>query len=261
MMDKLDKPKLSHSDITIALFLIIVVMQWAHFAWYFDQPILRSFIWSFVDWGVWFSLFFVSYQQLTKLTECSDSKKFGIGVVSFILLAGPIQITVSSAIYQILFTADKTLFESFLHLMNKRWLQNLMIAMCGLLLIRQFWLTTAKSKETSTDKHCDKLTVTDGEKIYRLNTYDINALCSSKNYLSIFTNEGEIVIRSTLKEIKAQLPAQTFIQVSRSAIINKNAVAQLEKYSSASFHVVLSNQFTVNVSKSYLPEVRRYFSH
>jgi len=253
----LDKYVTKLNKTLVILFLVIVLLQWAHFVLYFNQDIIRSLVWSFTDWSVWFALFVTTLIYLYKHKTIRKSYLTAIGVC-FIILSGPAQILLSSLFYQLIFDSDKALFQSLIHMMNKRWLQNLFIATIFALIGAQLLnkLMVVKKEKNEGKQVSSNITFFDGKVKHRLCIFDIFAITSTKNYISVFTENKEIVVRSTLKSIRQSLPEDNFTQISRSTIINKSTISQLEKYSRASYRVILNNNYPFNVSKRFLPELQ-----
>ncbi len=257
-----------------------VLCQWLHFSLYYQQPFKLSFVWSLVDWIVWFVIAgaFYKFAFLSSAGRTTFNKWHGI---LFILSAGPCQIILSSLIFQLIFEADKTLLESFIHLINKRWLQNLLISSVFLLvqiLIAQ--KTSKHSIDTNlTDEDCSPnnskfspdesktmqadictpsevpIKLDDGKRLHYVKMEDIFSLNAAKNYLSVFTDTEEIVIRASLKSFRKQLPPSSFLQISRSVVINTQHIKCVEKYSRASSRVILRNGQQHNIGRTYLPHI------
>ena len=100
----------------------------------------------------------------------------------------------------------------------------------------------------------------DGKNHYCVTNDQVLAVCADKNYLSVFTTEREIIIRSTLKSMIEKLNNNQMLQVSRSAVVNKDAIIGLHKYSKTSFKVQLSDKLEVKVSKKYLTQIQSLVS-
>lgn len=243
-------------------FTCIVIMQWAHFVFYFKQPTTRSFIWSITDWGVWFTLFACYITLLYQYGQKQLDTK--LITFAFVIFAGLIQISVCSFLYMLMFDSDNTLLQSVAKSINKRWLQNVFIA-GGLSLIAHIVLQklvrATGQVNTTTEPTTNKaLTLFDGKHHYRIQKSEISALCADKNYVSVFTAQQEIIIRSTLKSMVKQVNDSSFVQISRSSFVNKNAITALHKYSRTSFKVHLGEQHQLNVSKKYLASIQALIS-
>ncbi len=246
-----------HLLISLAIGLSIAILfQWVHFHIYYKQPAGISLYWSIVDWVVWFSLALVFLQQGIKRVLWQKESYLLIGGL-FIVLAGPVQILLSSSIYQISLNGDKTLLESFFHLMNKRWLQNGFIAAIFMLLSHLFMVShKLKKAQLPLNK---PITLNDGKRVHFLNPEQVCYLESARNYVSIYTNEEEIVVRASLKSLKPEYLSYGFVQISRSVLVNPLHVEKIEKYSKSSQRMILDDGTTINVGKTYQPDVTEAF--
>ena len=169
------------------------------------------------------------------------------------------QILIASVCFQLLLGSDKSFLVSVTQSINKRWLQYLMISLilafvAERLLTRRSGnldLNLSPKAESEPDIHLD-----DGKTHYYLKQKEIAAIVANRNYVSIYTDQKEIVIRSTLKALIEQLDKSLLIQISRSSYINQRYVTALSKYSRTSYQVTLKNQQTLNVSKAFLNSLR-----
>ena len=250
MIIKSNTPKLWLMG-TLGALLAVSLFQWAHFHWYYRQPSGLSLYWSLVDWTVWFLLAFGAYRLARH--SVADGKLFGLAV-AFVLLAGVLQITLSSVVYAVVPGSDKSLWQSVVHLMDKRWFQNLFIAIVFWMVIAQ--LLTLSRRQASVDEPREPsatIRLDDGQRVHWTDAADILYVGAARNYVTIHTrsHDREIVVRSSLKALKAQLDGR-FIQISRSLLINREHVQRLEKYSRSSYRVVLHGEHELNVGRTYL---------
>jgi len=248
------EPELLKS-LAIAL-TIAILFQWIHFHIYYKQPAGISLYWSIVDWVIWFSVgagFFI--QSLKQ--DLISKEKYLLFAVLFVVLAGPVQILASSAIYKLSLEGSKTLFESFVHLMNKRWLQNGFIASIFVLSTHLF-VIAQKGKRNKLESD-SKITLNDGKRIHFLKPEQIRYLESARNYVSIYTQNEEIVIRASLKSLTDEYLSYGFVQVSRSVLVNPLNVEKIEKYSKNSQRILLDDGTRINVGKTYQPRVFEIF--
>ncbi len=244
--------------------IVIILFQSLHFVFYYRQPISLSIVWSFVDWIVWFTIAIGFYYY------CLQKRKFltvNCGFV-FVLLAGPCQILIASIIYLLIFNSEQSLIDAFLHMMNKRWLQNLFFALAFVLLIlfqlspQNLFTSNINTIEkesrwkpefakTSFEEVIANLVVKDGAVTHKIVINDIFCVCAARNYLSIFVPSQEIVIRSSLSAIKKDLSSSIFVQISRSKLINKNRIVRLEKYSKTSHRIILQDGSKHNIGRTF----------
>jgi len=79
--------------------------------------------------------------------------------------------------------------------------------------------------------------IKDGTTFVKIRHDDIWFVKSDGNYISIQTAQKKYLIRKTLKDFGATLPAETFLQIYKSYIVNLNHIQAVH-----SDHVVLKQQ-------------------
>lgn len=100
------------------------------------------------------------------------------------------------------------------------------------------------------DKEKKSLFFKEGHQHIKLKLSDILFLESDKNYLDVYTLEEKHILRKTLKEMKELLDQNSFIQVHRSFIVNKEMIRQVEPN-----RIKLLNGSEIPLSSSYRDEV------
>ncbi|WP_304234472.1 LytTR family DNA-binding domain-containing protein [Jiulongibacter sediminis] len=95
----------------------------------------------------------------------------------------------------------------------------------------------------------ETLLVKDGDFKVDLDIKAINYIESEGNYLLVHTNEKTFSCRSTISRILETLPSDSFIQVHRAFIVNRN---KIEKFNSQSVFV---NKQALPLSKKYQNEL------
>lgn len=91
----------------------------------------------------------------------------------------------------------------------------------------------------------------DREKIY---FRDIYYLMKDGKYVVFVHKKGERQVRATMEEICKQLPAERFLMIDRSYVINVDYIKTLKKY-----EIQLQNEKVLPVSQSKWPAVRDFF--
>jgi DNA-binding LytR/AlgR family response regulator len=86
----------------------------------------------------------------------------------------------------------------------------------------------------------------------KVNFQDILFIQADKNYVDILTATKKYSLRSSLKEMTGNLPAQLFHQVNRSAIVNLNKVEGYGK------DVVLIGKHELSLSENYRDDFLRF---
>lgn len=81
-----------------------------------------------------------------------------------------------------------------------------------------------------TDSQSGIISIKSGTKVYRLVTKDILFLKKEDNYFEVNTATQKILIRENMKSIFSLLPAQHFVRVHKSYIVNMSLVTIAEKH-------------------------------
>ena len=93
------------------------------------------------------------------------------------------------------------------------------------------------------------LLIKDGNQIQRIKTSEIYYVEAAGNYLKLFTVNGMILHRQTIKEFIKALPAPIFIRTHKSYIVNIEHISRIEP-----FQLTIDNQ-RVPLSPNYKSEV------
>ncbi|MGO4891945.1 LytR/AlgR family response regulator transcription factor [Flavobacterium sp. W21_SRS_FM6] len=80
----------------------------------------------------------------------------------------------------------------------------------------------------------------------KFNFDDISLIEAYGNYLKVWQGEQVTLVSSTLKQCLQQLPAQHFVQIHKSFVINKNGVCAVDNE-----HVFLAGGKAIKVGKSF----------
>ena len=96
-----------------------------------------------------------------------------------------------------------------------------------------------------TGNHIDVIPV---EEIIRIEAQD--------DYVDIFTSKGKYLKKETMSYLENHLPADTFMRVHRSQIVNLNRIEKIEKYGKESYLLILDEGSKVKVSKNRIKELK-----
>lgn len=83
------------------------------------------------------------------------------------------------------------------------------------------------------------LTVDNQPKMLKVN--DLKCISALGDYTNVFTSEGKIIVRRSMKEWEDMLPKKFFIRIHRSTIINLDFVDKIEKLFNRGYKVYLQN--------------------
>ncbi|ASK79248.1 hypothetical protein CF386_09255 [Paraphotobacterium marinum] len=95
---------------------------------------------------------------------------------------------------------------------------------------------------------CKKL-----NKTFFINLVDISHIEYSSNYLSVFSQGDEFLIRSSMKQIEVSLPPN-FIKIKRNLIINKNFIEKTSRFyrgKNKIIEIFLKQNLSFEVSRNY----------
>ena len=95
-----------------------------------------------------------------------------------------------------------------------------------------------------------RIAVKTGEKVLFIAVSDIDSIESAGNYVVVHVGKDEHILRDTLTNLEAKLPAGKFLRVSRAAIVNLERVKELQPMFHGESVVVLKNGRAVPTTRS-----------
>lgn len=109
------------------------------------------------------------------------------------------------------------------------------------------FIERVQEKEDST---IDRVLVRTGNNIKIIPVDKINYLAADDDYVSIHTDEGSALKKSTLTYFENNLNPEEFVRVHRSFIVRINQIIRIEPYEKESHKVILKDKSSISVSKS-----------
>lgn len=95
-----------------------------------------------------------------------------------------------------------------------------------------------------------------------LNTVDIVWAEAKEKKVFVYTNQGEAIeINKTLEKLAALLPAEHFMQVHKSYIVNLLRIKKRVDYSTHAARLLLDNGTEIDVGRNFLPALKSRFPH
>ena len=101
-----------------------------------------------------------------------------------------------------------------------------------------------------------KITIRDGNETTLLPTERIDWVDAAGDYMCIHADNETHVMRITMKELIDQLDPTTFQRVHRSTIVNLDRVTRVRAHRNGEFHLILNNDVSIKMSRSYKEKVR-----
>lgn len=113
----------------------------------------------------------------------------------------------------------------------------------------------------SSEIRAQRLAIRDSGKIIILDVNDIHWIEAYDYYIRIHLGQKTYVIRESLKQILERLPAEHFLRVHKSAIVNVREVVELEHLQNAEYMIKLRSGVTVKVSRTYKKTMEGYLKN
>ncbi len=209
----------------------------------------RTFTLAFREWGAWGALAPWAVQVLCRPARWRDVM---VRCVLFALLAASLPITVDQLTGERTFIASLALF----------WPRNLAMAVALLFIARVLGQPAVpeSSRPTATlpsDKP-NTLLVAKGADQCLIRIDDIQHLTAAGNYVDIRARDQNYLMRATMSELEALLPAAHFVRVHRSHIVRVREIERIriERFGSGTVH--LRSGATIAISKSYRAQLKHH---
>jgi len=106
-----------------------------------------------------------------------------------------------------------------------------------------------------------RILIKSGQKIHILKDEEIEWVEAAGNYVVFHTSQGEHLLRETMHDLEKKLDPKRFVRANRSAIINLEAIEEIQPYFHGELVVCLRGRKTVVVSRTYQRHFRKKISH
>ena len=97
----------------------------------------------------------------------------------------------------------------------------------------------------------DKLTIKDGPEVTLVPTHDIEWVDAAGDYMCIHARGETHVMRSTMKDLEAQLDPGTFRRIHRSTLVNLERIVKLSSHINGEFFLTLDCGACLKMSRTY----------
>lgn len=108
-----------------------------------------------------------------------------------------------------------------------------------------------------TAQYLTRLTIKNEDKVVVIKTADIDSIESAGNYVAVNVSKESHFLRETLNALEKQLDPETFLRVSRSAIVNLDRVRELQPMFKGEHIIVLQNGKRLTMTRGLLREVEQ----
>lgn len=105
----------------------------------------------------------------------------------------------------------------------------------------------------------DRLAIKDGSSTTFVPVRDIDWIDAAGDYMCVHVQGQTHIMRTTMKELEAQLDPNIFQRVHRSTIVNLQRVEKVSSHINGEFHLTLSCGSSLKMSRSYKEKVKHFF--
>ena len=100
------------------------------------------------------------------------------------------------------------------------------------------------------EKSIDRITIKDGSRIHIIKVEDLLYIQACGDYATLVTSDGEYIKEQTMKNFETHLPADNFVRIHRSSIVNVTQISRVEQYGKETYQVTLKSGVKLRVSLS-----------
>jgi two-component system LytT family response regulator len=111
--------------------------------------------------------------------------------------------------------------------------------------------------ELASAKSPERLVVKSGGRIEWVRTDEIWWIEAADNYVELHVDKKSHLLRESLNAIEARLAPGEFIRISRSVIVNKSRVRELQRLFYGSYAVMLQNGVKLTLSRRYRDKLKQ----
>ncbi|MDH6356866.1 LytTR family DNA-binding domain-containing protein [Parabacteroides sp. PF5-9] len=233
----------------ILLVFAVIVVQWGLFVYYTDMPsqialtdsVITISLLATAGFFMWYMIHFVSVWQAHVL----------IAILSQVICLG-----VSFTVLLFLDMEDMSIFRQSLPL-------RLLIGILSWIILLQWYQLLLKNEKLEVEKTerimaqeaehkavLDKISIKDGARIHIIHLNELCCIQASGDYVTFFTHSGQYIKEQTMKYYETHLPAESFVRIHRSSIVNTEYILRVELFRKDSYHVKLKNGMSLKASNS-----------
>lgn len=100
------------------------------------------------------------------------------------------------------------------------------------------------------EESIDRITIKDGSRIHIIKVEDLLYIQACGDYATLVTSDGEYIKEQTMKNFETHLPADNFVRIHRSSIVNVTQISRVEQYGKETYQVTLKSGVKLRVSLS-----------
>src|SRR5882724_1703178 len=118
-------------------------------------------------------------------------------------------------------------------------------------------LASRKDSTVPPTQYLTRLPIKTDDKVAVIKTADIDSIESAGNYVAVNVGKESHILRETLNALETQLDPESFLRVSRSAIVNLDRVKELQPMFKGEHIIVLQNGKRLAMTRGLLRDVEQ----
>lgn len=117
---------------------------------------------------------------------------------------------------------------------------------------------TWKASASKTPAFLSRILIKEPKKAFFLKTRDILYFEAAGDYVSACTDQKKHVFHDSLQHLESCLDPQVFIRIHRSAIVNIDAIKEMQPHFNGEYLVILKNGDQLKLSRSYKDALKHF---
>jgi two-component system LytT family response regulator len=111
--------------------------------------------------------------------------------------------------------------------------------------------------ELTPQKPLERIAVKTGGRVFLIKVQDIDWIESAHNYVELHVDKQSHLLRDTLNAFEARLPADKFVRISRSTIVNIERIKELQPLFYGEYTITLHNGARLTLSRRYRDKLQQ----
>ena len=111
--------------------------------------------------------------------------------------------------------------------------------------------------ELTPQKPLERIAVKTGGRVFLIKVQDIDWIESAHNYVELHVDKQSHLLRDTLNAVEARLPADKFVRISRSTIVNIERIKELQPLFYGEYTITLHNGARLTLSRRYRDKLQQ----
>jgi len=111
--------------------------------------------------------------------------------------------------------------------------------------------------ELTPQKPLERIAVKSGGRVFLIRVMDVDWIEAAHNYVELHVDKQSHLLRDTLNAVESRLPADKFVRISRSVIVNIDRVRELQPLFYGEYIVTLHNGTRLTLSRRFRDKLQQ----